>query len=152
MSGPGYDSESVTIRVSLQQLKQAATVDVPNHITSIADSLNSIVTTLGNLKLSWIGSSATQATDFSNQWQLCMTSLFGTTTTPEAGLLVQYAGGLATAFANYDQTEDAMASMFGTMAMSIAYGPVPRVSPVPVTPHTPGNAPVPDPNPPIIVA
>jgi uncharacterized protein YukE len=113
MSTPA-DYDDATITVSPPVLKTAIQIiagsdpsqSVGGLIGDIIDQLNDIMTTLDGLQLSWVGSSASEANDFSNRWDAAMKQLFGTSNDPSSGVYSRLLDGLAGALTNYDNAED----------------------------------------------
>lgn len=81
----------------------------PNNPTgligTIVDELNSIMSTLSNLSLSWVGTAASDADEFNTNWNNAMNELFGTSADPGQGVFPRIVAGLAGAFDNYTSTE-----------------------------------------------
>jgi uncharacterized protein YukE len=78
----------------------------------ILDDLGTIITTLNNLKLSWVGDSSDAATAATDRWNATMTELYGTEHDASTGILNILTGGLAYAAVNYSQCEQQVHDMF----------------------------------------
>jgi len=110
MAAPGsYDD--VTITVTPKDLSDAATT-VAGCVGNIVDSLNAIDDTISGLKLGWAGATATEATDFYNQWKAAMGQMFGTKDQPAQGVLNMIVFALKAAANNYNAADTAVVSMF----------------------------------------
>jgi uncharacterized protein YukE len=119
----GYDN--TTVKVDPSVLGSAVTVLAGSDpkasgglLGDISDSLEGIMTTLGDLQLSWVGPSAAEAQAFTDRWNAAMAELFGTKDNPSAGVLVRLVDGLAGAGSNYDGAEDFVAKMFQSFQSS----------------------------------
>jgi hypothetical protein len=108
---------------------------VANSAQDISDALVVIADTLSKLKLGWVGTSAAEAQSFGDEWTMAMTNLFGTSGDPWLGALGQVIVTLYTAAGNYTASEEAITSMFGSLATSLSAhaassgGPAPAVGP-----------------------
>jgi uncharacterized protein YukE len=98
------DYAAWTIAFSSEMLQ-----DTSDKLTSlakdIANHLESILNTLDNLSLSWVGQSQQLENTYNQEWQAAVSTLFGTSKNPEKGVLVQVAAALASAAANYAAAE-----------------------------------------------
>lgn len=115
-----YDTAGAVIKVAPDNVYQTATVGIPSLGQEIADSVNRIVGIWNDLKLGWVGNTATEAQDFNDRWAADISELFGSkadgTHHGNAGILNQLANGIAMAAVNYAQAEDAVTNMFNQTA------------------------------------
>jgi|HubBroStandDraft_1064217.scaffolds.fasta_scaffold26802_4 hypothetical protein len=94
------------------QIVQNAAEDIIGALTVIGDTLN-------KLQLGWVGTSAAEAKSFGDEWTAAMTNLFGSNADPSSGVLNQVIVTLFTAAGNYTASEQAITSMFASMASSL---------------------------------
>jgi hypothetical protein len=131
MPVPGqYDTAGATIKVAPDNVFQSATVAIPGLGKEIADSVNRVVQIWNDLKLGWVGTTATEAQDFNDRWAADISQLFGSpaeilgeTAGYTPGILNQLATGIAMAATNYGQAEDVVTSMFNQTADALVQGP-----------------------------
>jgi len=115
-----YDTAGAVIKVAPDNVFQSATVAIPGLGKEIADSVNRVVQIWNDLKLGWVGNTATEAHDFNDRWAADINKLFGSQAdgaqggTP--GILNQLANGIAMAAMNYGQAEDTVTNMFNQTA------------------------------------
>ncbi len=115
MALANYDTTTVgfSFETMTQALMAIAGPDPANPtglIGEVADGLNSIMTTLQNLALSWVGTAASDADSFNDSWNSAMTELFGTSADPGQGAFPRMVAGLVSAFNNYTGVEMAAIS------------------------------------------
>jgi uncharacterized protein YukE len=120
MSTPqSYDTANIT--VSPQTLSDTSS-QVTGLANDVANRLQDIATTLGNLQLSWVGQSSTLAAEFTQRWQSAVTSLFGTQQDPNEGALSRLADGLQAAAQNYDNVEQWAVTSFNKLSDGLGSG------------------------------
>jgi hypothetical protein len=113
---PGnYDDAGILLRVDPDTLYSYATVDMTQESQVIVDAINNIVGIWNNLKLSWAGTTAEEAQDFSNRWNSAVEALFGTQDKPEDGAFPRLADAVDYASINYGVAEDAIVRMFQSL-------------------------------------
>lgn len=112
-----YDVVKLVVSPSmLSETYQAVTSLVEDVINKLED----INTTLGNLQLSWVGTSSTLMNEFAQRWQDSMQSLFGTTgSSTQIGAFGQLLEGLHSASGNYDTAENWVMTSFGQLVDSL---------------------------------
>lgn len=119
-----YDTAGAVIKVAPDNVYQTATVGIPSLGQEIADSVNRVVGIWNDLKLGWVGNTATEAQDFNDRWAADISQLFGSqadgTQGGTPGILNQLANGIAMAAANYGQAEDTVTNMFNQTADALA--------------------------------
>ncbi|MFB7504392.1 MULTISPECIES: WXG100 family type VII secretion target [Streptomyces] len=71
----------------------------------VADAVVRINNVTSNLELSWVGKSAQEAQEFSDQWKKVMTHMFGDSDTKTNGVLPVMAGGLKGTAIGFSHTE-----------------------------------------------
>src|SRR5690348_12134837 len=115
-----YDTAGAVIKVAPDNVYQTATVGIPSLGQEIADSVNRVVGIWNDLKLGWVGNTATEAQDFNDRWAADISKLFGSqadgTQGGTPGILNQLANGIAMAAMNYGQAEDVVTNMFNQTA------------------------------------
>lgn len=106
----------------------------------IADDLTTIFGTLNNLQLGWAGQSATEAQDFFDRLDACLTVLYGKsgdTASEDSSMLGRVSNALNTAGNNYLSTEDWIISTFKAVSDALN-APNPNAnSTTPPPPQTP---------------
>jgi uncharacterized protein YukE len=110
---------TVKITVSPTVLSESYT-NINNLLNQIVDQLNTIMTTMENLQLSWVGQSSSLANQFTQQWNQAAKSLFGTQNNPEEGVLNRVAEGLQEASSNYCLVEQWAQSSFGQLVSGLS--------------------------------
>jgi hypothetical protein len=107
MSVPSnYDDSGISIRVDPNSLYQYATSDITSHAKNLASSVSSIVQIWNNLKVGWVGNSASDAQEFNSLWAQAVNKLFGSDSDPSSGALPKIADAVAQAAMNYGVAED----------------------------------------------
>jgi len=101
-----YDDSGIMIRVDPNTLYQYATSDIPNHVQGLADSISNIVKIWNNLKVGWVGKSASDAHEFNTQWSQAIDRLFGSKSDAASGVLPKIGIAVAQASINYGVAED----------------------------------------------
>ncbi|GAA2698118.1 WXG100 family type VII secretion target [Streptomyces anthocyanicus] len=110
MALPG-NWDSATIAVNPWVLHSSAKA-VVKSLEDVLTELNTIMTVLGELKLSWTGDSATLADQYNERWNKAMKELYGTKEDPSTGILNVLASGLGSAAVNYSRGERSVSDMF----------------------------------------
>jgi hypothetical protein len=103
-----YDDSGISIRVDPNSLYQYATSDIVGHAKSLADSVSNIVQIWQNLKVGWVGASASDAQEFNSRWSQAVDKLFGSDSDPSSGALPKIADSVAQAAMNYGVAEDSI--------------------------------------------
>jgi len=118
-----YDDAGITVDPLV--LGQAVTTIAgsdPNAggglIGEVIDALQDIMDTIDNLALSWLGSSSSEAHEFSDRWNASMTQLFGSKSDPMSGVFPRLVSGIAGARTNYDAAEDYVVKTFAAFQSS----------------------------------
>jgi uncharacterized protein YukE len=91
----------------------------------IGDDLTTIFGTLNNLQLGWAGQSATEAQDFFDRLDACLTALYGKsgdTTSADNSMLGRVSNALNIAGNNYLATEDWIISKFDAVSKALSSG------------------------------
>ena len=110
MSVPAnYDT--VRLNVNPQHLHDSAG-QLEANVAEINDALGDVITSLGDLKLSWTGPASDSASDFNQRWGAAMTTLFGTQDDPSQGVLNVMTDGLLGAAQNYGSNEYQIKQMY----------------------------------------
>jgi hypothetical protein len=108
------------------------TNDIVNH-------MESIINTLDNLNLSWVGQSQKLENTYNQEWQTAVSSLFGTSKDPEKGVLIQVASALASAAANYAAAEYAGECAYLQFVAGLASGSTSSPPPATSITNPPGQ-------------
>jgi len=146
-----YDDAGLLIRVNADRIFQSAATDIPNQAQVIANAINNIVQIWNGLKLGWVGTTASEAQQFNDQWTNAVKQLFGTDSDPSSGALPRIADGVALAAINYGEAEDAVTKMFNSLTVGLDLSGInagmqshmpPGTQPLPVGP-SPGRTPTP---------
>ncbi len=107
------------------RISPASVYEIGNNIQAavgnVIDALGSITSTLNGLQLGWVGSTATEAKQFTDQWTAAMTNLFGVgpasgNGSASMGVLQQVIAALMTVGGNYGVAETGIVSMFNSLA------------------------------------
>jgi hypothetical protein len=85
---------------------------VNSSLTDINNYLNDIVGLLSGLTLSWTGTSASLANDFTTRWGNGMTALFGTQSDPDSGIAQVLLAGIKQVAGNYGENEQTLTGMW----------------------------------------
>ncbi|MCM2417767.1 WXG100 family type VII secretion target [Streptomyces sp. RKAG293] len=143
---PQRDYSLDTIAVAPELLMTAAT-EVTTAVHGIVDSLTAINTGLAELQLGWAGDTASKAKEFSDQWNACMTEMFGSKGHTADGVLNRLVDALSGARSNYDGAEDYIINVLFNPFTTLlnAAPPPPPPAGAPPTDPGPGNAPDPAP-------
>jgi hypothetical protein len=146
-----YDDSGMLIAVDPNTLYQLATVDMVNQADVIGDAISNIVQIWNDLKVGWMGDTATEAQDFVDRWTNAVDQLFGTKDDASSGALPKIADGVDLASVNYGEAEDVVVKMFTSLIASLdlgfvqgAVGHLPHsVTPPPTrTPPDPKDGPI----------
>jgi uncharacterized protein YukE len=119
MSVESYDT--VKLVVSPQYL-HATYTSVKSLVEEVAGQLEDINSTLGDLRLSWVGQSSALMQEISQQWQEAANNLFGTSSNPNQGAMNRLVEGLGAASQNYDGAENWAMDNFGQLAANLMSG------------------------------
>lgn len=134
-AGSGSDA---VISVDAELLVGLST-KVNDSLQVIGDDLKTIFDTLNNLKLGWAGQTATEAQDFFDRLDACMTVLYGKsgdTTSEENSMLSRVSNALKVAGNNYLGTEDWIISTFSSVSAAMNAGGGPATGAASFTPVT----------------
>jgi uncharacterized protein YukE len=112
-----YDQPSTSVMTINTADMLASSAQAQQVTKQVAAAVKQINNELANLKLSWTGHSATEATVFNNRWNDAMDMFFGTATGP--GALGQLLDAVANAGHNYATVEGTLRDMFSQLADSL---------------------------------
>lgn len=113
-----YDDPSLQIIVDPTGMFSHVS-DLQFEANLVMDAINAIDGIWNNLKLGWVGTTASEAQDFNNQWLAAIQALFGTTADPDSGAFSKVIDAVATASINYGEAEDGNQKMFEALTSSL---------------------------------
>jgi uncharacterized protein YukE len=111
-----YDDPSLLIRVDPDNMFSHVG-DMTSEAQVIGDAITAIVGIWNNLKLGWVGTSASEAQDFSTNWVNAVTALFGNGAA--GGAFQKIADAVGMASTNYGEAESSNEQMFLTLIKSL---------------------------------
>ena len=117
-----YDDTSLQILVDPDGMF-ARVSDMQNEAQAVGDAITAIVGIWNDLKLAWVGSSASEAQQFNAAWTAAIQALFGTTADPDSGAFSKVAQAVAMASVNYGEAEDSNKQMFQGLTASLKAPP-----------------------------
>jgi len=133
-----YDYSNWTIVYS-SQLLQDTSDQIMSRVNEIIKHLESIISTLESLNLSWVGQSQQLANTYNQEWQAALVTLFGTSKNPEKGVLVQLASAIASAASNYATAESWGEAAYGQFLTAILQPSGSTSNPPPSVTNPPGQ-------------
>jgi hypothetical protein len=110
-----YDSAGLFIQVDPNTLYADATGPMKTAAQGVADSIDTIVNTWNDLKLGWMGTSASEAQDFADRWTKAVQRLFGSGDQSDPGAFGRLVDAVQLASVNYGEAEDANVKMFRSL-------------------------------------
>jgi hypothetical protein len=145
MTAPGnYNDAGTVFRIDPTAMFTYATVDLLAEAKAIGAAIENIFNIWQGLKLGWVGTTATEAQDFSDRMNATLKKMFGSDDDPTSGVLPKVATAIGKASINFGETEDVMKKMFDTLTTDLGKpgngdSPPPRDvnDGGPVTEHTP---------------
>lgn len=107
-----YNNANLGINVDPNALWTYGATDLPARMKTIGDAVGRIHDIWNGLKLGWAGTTADEAQDFADRWNVAVTTLFGSKAAPESSVLYKIAVAVQTASLNYATTEEEVSKMF----------------------------------------
>ena len=134
-----YDNGAMEIHVDPDGLFDLAKPGGPmaGAQNDLGTSVSNINNTWNNLKVGWVGATASEAQDFNNKWNTAITQLFGdpnqndkpTDISQVSGALPRVLYAIQSAGFNYGEAEDAVVKSFNNVSNNLN-NPGPQAAPV----------------------
>ena len=117
-----YNDIGMSIKVDPTAMYNYANTDVRNAADALAGSISRIGGIWEGLRLGWVGTTADEAQDFSDQWNAAVTGLLGTGD-GSTGALPKIGGAVVAASINYGDAEDTNQKMFQSLSSAMSAPP-----------------------------